>query len=100
MARLGGYGVPVEPNTHQPIRNEHWPRNTDDFAVREPIDVWVRIWWAHLWPTEVLPAVADRWGRWHVRVVLTPAVRGRDVVWLRPSDVRRRHREASPPPAT
>lgn len=60
-------------HSHQPIRNEHWPRNTDDFAVRTPIDVWVRIWWAHLWPTEVLPAVADRWGRWHVRVVLDPA---------------------------
>lgn len=60
-------------HSHQPIRNEHWPRNADDFAVRTPIDVWVRIWWAHLWPTEVLPAVADRWGRWHVRVVLDPA---------------------------
>jgi len=38
----------------------------------------------------MLPAIADRWNDSYVRVVLRPPVHGRDVVWLRPSDVRRR----------
>jgi hypothetical protein len=90
MVRLGGYGVPVEPNRHRLIRNEAWPRYPENFPVRVPIEVVVHIWWAHGWPPQTLPAIADRWNDSYVRVMLRPPVHGRDVVWLRPGDVRRR----------
>lgn len=45
--RLGGYGMPVEPNTHRMVRNESWPRYPENFAEREPIPVLAHIWWAH-----------------------------------------------------
>jgi len=92
MVRLGGYGTPVEPNRHQLIRNEAWPRFPENFLSREPMDVEAHIWWAHDWPPEWVSAHADRWNDSYVRVVLTPIERGRDIVWLNPSDVRRPHR--------
>jgi len=88
--RLGGYGMPVEPNTHRLIRNESWPRYAENFAERELIPVLAHILFARGWPPVWLPAHADRWNPWFVRVVLDPPVHGRDVVWLRATDLRRR----------
>ncbi|HEY8788402.1 MAG TPA: hypothetical protein VIM10_04620 [Actinopolymorphaceae bacterium] len=82
--------MPVEPNRHRLIRNAAWPKYPENFPAREPIPVEVHIWWAHGWPPEVLPALADRWNDAYVRVMLDPVVHARDVVWLRPVDVPRR----------
>jgi hypothetical protein len=72
------------------IRNEAWRRFPENFSERDPLDVEVHVWWAHDWPPEWLPARADRWNQSYVRVVLNPPVRGRDVVWVRPVDLRRK----------
>jgi len=90
--RLGGYGMPVEPNTHRLIRNESWPGYPENFAEREPIPVLAHILFARGWPPVWLPAHADRWNHTYVRIVLDPPIHGRDIVWLRARDVRRRDR--------
>ena len=97
---VGAYRTPVARSVglHVPIRNEHWPKRPDQFVTRDPMAVLARIWWAHGHGIEWLPASAIAWGRWHVRVKLDPPKLGRDILWLKPSDVRRSVSDRAPGP--